>query len=231
LTDSIAELEARWLEGFDRDPRRVIYERLYEILYSRFCRDESVCSLLDVGSGYGRVIEVFGGRGWDVMALELFPSIADRLRMRLAEKGLQAQVEVGSIVDLRVSRRFDLATMVMMTQCLSPGQLRLALKNLRVLTRRLVLDVTNAASVYGKWIGLRGWRNGGSWYYTPAQIEQALAEAGFQIDYVRGIGFVSPLSLFGDFKGMVVPPLAARLFGFLDQVFPRWCHLYYLECF
>ena len=242
---SLFELAQSWLEGFEADPRRVVYERLYRLIYRRWVeafrsshyRFQRGKRMLDVGAGYGNSLLLFRELPWQFVALEKFPQIADRLRQRIDEvEGVDVEVVekdvVGYVCQWAVegARRFDLATMVLTSQYMRPGTLQTTLSILARVTDKLLIDVTNPRSLYGWWTRLRGWKSDESYFYSPDEIEALLQKAGFRIDHVAGFGLLSPLSIKKGFKGMVIRPWMTLVTRFLDLVFPRWCHLYYLEC-
>ena len=241
--NSLYELAREWLDGFDKDPRRVVYERLYTNIYRRFVAwqdgydQRPKMRMLDVGSGYGNTIMIFASLPWKIVAIERYLEIAERLKERLTEaEGIDFEIYIGDIQDFYAEwqgglrMRFDLATMILTTQYMDPEQLRRSLTFLSYMTNHLLLDVTNRNSLYGLWTMIRGWKSPNAYYYTPREIESMLVEAGFRINYTVGVGFLSPLSLRKGFKSTVIRPWMTAMTWFLDRMFPRRCHLYYLEC-
>ena len=63
--------------------------------------------------------------------------------------------------------------------------------------------------------------------YTPKGIESILESAGFSIVYRKGIGLVTPISLFSGFKCKLIPIWLAEALH--DKYATRFCHLYYVE--
>ncbi len=234
---SLRRLATSWLEGFDHDPRRVVYERLYRLIQRRNARGGRGRRLLDVGAGYGNSLLLFADMPWQFTAIEMFPTIALRLRRRLAEHGMVVDIFEGDVLSFwqrwlgSGGRRFDLVLMVLTSQYMPPEYLARVLRHLSYWTSgKLVLDVTNSRSLYGWWTSSRGWQSDAAYYYTPEQIEEMLEKAGFVVKHRKGVGFLSPLSLFKGWRGMLVRPWMTWCTAFLDALFPRMCHLYYLEC-
>ena len=66
--------------------------------------------------------------------------------------------------------------------------------------------------------------------YTPEEFDGYLEEAGFRIVYRRGIGLVTPISLFSGFRGKLIPIWFAKMVNkLLDCYATKKCHLYYVE--
>ena len=65
--------------------------------------------------------------------------------------------------------------------------------------------------------------------YTPVEFDGYLEEAGFRIVYKRGVGLVTPISLFSGFRGKLIPAWFAKVVNKLDRYATKRCHLYYVE--
>jgi len=93
-----------------------------------------------------------------------------------------------------------------------------------------LINISNSNSLHGKWVEFRGFRNDFVFMYTPKGIESILESAGFSIVYRKGIGLVTPISLFSGFKCKLIPIwLAEALNDKFDKYATRFCHLYYVE--
>lgn len=62
-----------------------------------------------------------------------------------------------------------------------------------------------------------------------SEFERILKQAGFHIIHRKGIGLITPISVFGDFKGKLIPIWSDKVVNRLDPLFPKICHPYYVE--
>ena len=98
------------------------------------------------------------------------------------------------------------------------------------ITKLLLVNISNRNSFHAWWVNLRGWRNKFVFNYIPEDFDRYLEEAGFRIVYRRGIGLVTPISLFSGFKGKLIPIWFAKMTNkLLDHYAITRCHLYYVE--
>lgn len=72
--------------------------------YRRVCADAS--AVLELGCGYGRVLEAIGALGVDVTGLERDPELLARAADRLARRDLRAQLVEGDMADFDAARTF-----------------------------------------------------------------------------------------------------------------------------
>ena len=97
------------------------------------------------------------------------------------------------------------------------------------MTKTLMINLSNKNSLHNWWIEKMGFKKDFVFNYTPEEFDGYLKEAGFRIVYRRGIGLVTPISLFSGFKGKLIPVWFARMINKLDPYVTKRCHLYYVE--
>jgi len=222
-TDMKRYYEAWWENP--QDPRSAIFDRLNRVVSGRFPQGDGKRAL-DVGSGKGRIISLLRGTGYRVTAVELNEKFARGLRRHYPE----VEVIEGDFNAVPVHGRFDMVTAIEFVQNLDREGLRKFLKKVSTLTNRLVANISNKNSLHGFWTAFRGFQKPFVHTYTPEEIERMLGEVGFQVTYTRGIGLLTPITLLSNFRWRIIPICIARALNTIgDRVFPRFCHLYYLE--
>lgn len=97
------------------------------------------------------------------------------------------------------------------------------------MSKTLLINISNRNSLHNWWIEKRGFKKDFVFNYTPEEFEGYLEDAGFHIVYRRGIGLVTPISLFSGFRGKLIPVWFARMVNKLDPYATKRCHLYYVE--
>jgi hypothetical protein len=115
-------------------------------------------------------------------------------------------------------------------QNLDRDALRHFFQKVAALTGHLILTVSNKKSLHGFWAVFRGFIKPFVHVYTPREIETLVRASGFEITSRRGIGLLTPITLFSDFRWKLIPVWLTKLVNpWGDRLFPRSCHLYYLE--
>ncbi|HDN73494.1 MAG TPA: hypothetical protein ENG16_00540 [Archaeoglobus sp.] len=98
------------------------------------------------------------------------------------------------------------------------------------MTKTLLINISNKNSLHSWWTEKRGFKKEFVFSYTPDEFEGYLEEAGFRAVYRRGVGLVTPISLFRGFKGKFIPVWFAREVNkLLDTYATKRSHLYYVE--
>ena len=98
------------------------------------------------------------------------------------------------------------------------------------MTKTLLINISNKNSLHNNWIEKRGFKKDFVFNYTPDEFDEYLEDAGFHIVYRRGIGLVTPISLFSGFRGKLIPIWFAKMINkLLDRYMTKKCHLYYVE--
>ena len=97
------------------------------------------------------------------------------------------------------------------------------------MSKTLLINISNKNSLHNWWIEKRGFKKDFVFNYAPDEFDGYLEEAGFRIVYRRGIGLVTPISLFTRFKGKIIPIWLAKMINKLDPYATTKCHLYYME--
>jgi SAM-dependent methyltransferase len=212
-----------WWEN-PADIRTVIFDRLNRYVRQRI-PDGRGRRALDLGSGKGAIVRFLVERGYEVTAVEVNEALAARLRRRFPE----VRVLTTDVRTLTLTPGFDLITCIELVQNLPPGDVQPLLARLRALGGRLLINVSNPRSLHGVWVRLRGFKAPFVWMYTPQALRGYLRAAGFRVTHARGIGLVTPISLHRGFRGVLVPPIVARVLGPADRLAPGLCHLYYAE--
>ena len=133
------------------------------------------------------------------------------------------------IRNINLDGDFDVVTCIELVQNLSKNELSELLTKLAQVTRLLLINMSNKNSLHGRWVDFRGFRANFCFAYTPREFEQILERTGFNIIHRRGIGLITPVSLFKNSRGKLIPIWLAKTVNGLDLLFPKICHLYYVE--
>ncbi len=221
--DAIKSYYQQWWEN-PADPRSVVFSRLNQYFQDRLPPGAGKRAL-DLGSGTGTIVSYLIERGYNVTAVEFNEEFAAQLRNRFPS----IRVITADVRRLELSEQFDLTTCIELAQNLDPETLRQLLERLRQMTRRLCINVSNPRSLHGWWVQLRGFQAPFVWQYTATQMIESLRGAGFEITHTRGVGLVTPITLYRGFRGMLISPRVARLLAPVDRLAPTLCHLYYVE--
>ena len=220
------EYYSEWWEN-PKDIRNVIFDSLNEMVDERI-QESNGKKALDIGSGRGRIVSYLVKKGYDVTALDLNEDFCEGLRRKFPNvRVLQEDVRT---LKLDENDKFDVVTCIELVQNLDKEDLLELLKKLGAgVTKTLLINISNKKSVHNWWIEKRGFKKDFVFNYTPDELDRYLKEAGFQIVYRRGIGLVTPISLFSGFRGKLIPLCLARFVNKLDPYFCKVCHLYYVE--
>jgi SAM-dependent methyltransferase len=213
-----------WWENA-RDPRGVVFEKLNELALDRVPRGQGKRAL-DVGSGKGTIVSLLRSKGYRVTAVEINEAFSRGLKRNFPEiEVIEADFNAAPIYGT-----FDIVTAIEFVQNLDGKAIRRFLEKVSRLTDRLIMNISNKHSLHGFWTAFRGFQKPFVHTYTPCQIERMLEEFDFQVTYTRGVGFLTPITLFPHFRWRIIPAWVAKTVNtFGDSIFPRLCHLYYLE--
>lgn len=127
------------------------------------------------------------------------------------------------------NERFDVVTCIELVQNLNKDNLIELLRKLWGVTKTLLINISNRNSLHNWWIEKRGFKKDFVFNYTPDEFDGYLEEAGFRIVYRKGIGLVTPISLFSGFMWKLMPIWFAKVVNKLDRYATKRCHLYYVE--
>ena len=222
--DKISKYYSEWWEN-PKDPRNIVFEGLNSLVKERIPPGNNK-KALDIGSGKGRIVSYLLEKGYRVTAVEMSDEFVNGLRKRFPT----IRVIQCDVCELDLNECFDVVTMIELAQNLKQEELRRVLNKLAKITPYLLINISNSNSLHGKWVEFRGFRNDFVFMYTPKEIESILKSAGFSIVYRKGIGLVTPISLFSGFKCKLIPIwLAEALNDKFDKYATRFCHLYYVE--
>jgi len=213
-----------WWEN-PRDPRDHVFRRLNRLILKKLPPGKGK-EALDVGAGRGTIVDFLRQKGYKAAAVELNENFVQELRRRFPE----VEVIEGDFNRVAIDRTFDLVTAVEFTQNLDREALGTFFRKVASLTDHLILTVSNKNSLHGFWAVFRGFIKSFVHVYTPKEIEAMVRAAGFEIVSRRGIGLLTPITLFQDFRWKLIPVWLTTLVNpWADKLFPRRCHLYYLE--
>jgi cyclopropane fatty-acyl-phospholipid synthase-like methyltransferase len=213
-----------WWEN-PRDPRDHVFKRLNRLILKKLPPGDDR-KALDIGSGKGTIVAFLLQKGYQTAAVELNENFVRDLRQRFPA----VDVIEGDFNTVAIDRTFDLVTAVEFIQNLDREALRLFFQKVAALTDHLILTVSNKKSLHGFWAVFRGFIKPFVHVYTPKEIETLVRTSGFEITSRRGIGLLTPITLFSDFRWKLIPAWLAKLVNpWGDRLFPRSCHLYYLE--
>jgi cyclopropane fatty-acyl-phospholipid synthase-like methyltransferase len=213
-----------WWEN-PRDPRDHVFKRLNRLILKKLPPGNGR-KALDIGSGKGTIVAFLLQKGYQTAAVELNENFVRDLRQRFPA----VDVIEGDFNTVAIDRTFDLVTAVEFIQNLDREALRLFFQKVAALTDHLILTVSNKKSLHGFWAVFRGFIKPFVHVYTPKEIETLVRTSGFEITSRLGIGLLTPITLFSDFRWKLIPAWLTKLVNpWGDRLFPRSCHLYYLE--
>jgi len=213
-----------WWEN-PRDPRGQVFRRLNRLILKKLPPGEGR-KALDIGSGKGTIIGFLLQKGYQAAAVELNENFVRDLRQRFP----RVDVIEGDFNTVAIDRTFDLVTAVEFIQNLDRDALQPFFRKVASLTDHLILTVSNKKSLHGFWAVFRGFIKPFVHVYTTREIETLVRASGFEITSRRGIGLLTPITLFSDFRWKLIPAWLTKLVNpWGDRLFPRSCHLYYLE--
>ncbi len=213
--------------GNPADIRHCITDRLFTHLAARLPVGYG-CMALDLGSGKGRIISALQGLGYGVTGIDSNEKfVADMSRRFPAVKIISG--DVVAVTHGLPRESFDAVTCIELAQNLSHDDFRSLLRELRPITKRIFISISNKHSLHGWWSNYRKMRAPFVFEYAVDDLEKYLTEAGFAITHTAGFGLVTPLSLLPGFKCVIIPQFLANSLSFLDAFFPRTCHVFYAE--
>lgn len=222
-TSEIKRYYSYWWEN-PRDSRNAVFERLNQHVWNRIPPGYGK-KALDLGSGRGRIISYLLEKGYEVTGVEFNEDFVAHLR----DSFPTARIIEADLRQLNLQERFDLVTCIEVTQVLPKEDLIQLVGKLSGITSRIMINISNIRSLHGIWKEIRGFRASFVVHYIPDDLDRALEETGFSIVHRRGIGLVTPITLLKEFRVKLIPMFVADLLNRLDILFPRICHLYYVE--
>ena len=222
-TEEISRYYSEWWEN-RKDIRNVVFNNLNKYVEQIIPRGNGK-KALDIGSGHGTIVSYLVKKGYEVTAVEFNKEFIEELKNKFPH----IKVIAGDVRDVEFEEGFDVITCIELVQNLERAELLTLLTKLAGRTKLLLINMSNKNSFHACWVDFRGWRNNFVFNYTPKVFEQILEQAGFEIIHRRGIGLITPISLFKNFKGKLIPVWLASLVSKLAPLFPAICHLYYVE--
>lgn len=224
--DDAAEIKRYYSEWWEnpKDIRNVVFESLNKYARQRIPLGNGKRAL-DIGSGHGRIVSYLVEKGYEVTAVEFNGEFIAELESKFP--GIRVISE--DVRNVNFNERFDIATCIELTQNINRTELLALLTKLATIAEVLLINISNRNSFHARWVEFRGWKADFVYSHTPKEFETVLDQAGFHITHRRGIGLITPISLFKGFKGKLIPIWLARAVNTLDPLFPKICHLYYVE--
>jgi len=225
--DEIKDYYKEWWEN-PKDIRNVVFDGLNELVKERIPQGEGK-KALDVGSGHGRIVSYLVEKGYDVTAVDFNEDFCLELKRRFPNvRVLQEDVRN---LNFEENETFDVVTCIELVQNLNKDELVELLRKLGgEVTKSLLINISNRNSLHNWWIEKRGFKKDFVFNYTPDEFDGYLEDAGLRIVYRRGIGLVTPISLFSGFRGKLIPVWLAKMINkLLDRYMTKSCHLYYVE--
>ncbi len=213
----------RWWEN-EGDIRGVIFERLNRIVQKRISLQRPG-KALDLGSGHGRVLSMLVEAGFEVTAIEFNPNFATQLRANFPD----ATVISTDVREWEPTEKYDLVTCVELSQVLTHIELARLLEALRPNIGRVIMNVSNSRSLHGVWVRLRRFQAPFIVNYTARDLTKIVKNAGYQLAFATGVGFLTPISLFSEFRVPILTRGVAVRFERLDTCFPNLTHLFLIE--
>ena len=224
--EKIKEYYSEWWEN-PKDIRNVVFDSLNELVKERIPPGDGKRAL-DIGSGHGRIVSYQVEKGYDVTAVDFNEDFCAELRRKFPNVKV-LQEDVRNLNFDENDEQFDVATCIELVQNLDKDDLLSLLRTLGGVSKLLLINISNKHSLHNWWIEKRGFKKDFVFNYTPDEFDEYLEEAGFRIAYRRGIGLITPISLFRGFRGKLIPIWFARMVNKLDRYATKRCHLYYVE--
>lgn len=207
------------------DPRSFIFQSLNKLVFERLPIGKGKTAL-DVGSGKGTIVSLLCEKAYQVTSVELNEKFCSILKRKFPE----IEVIKGDFNSISINCYYDIVSAIEFIQNLDRKSLNIFFKKVASLTDNFILNISNKNSLHGKWVAFRGFQNSFVYTYTPYEIEKNLEELGFQVTYKKGIGILTPITLFPNFRFKIIPIWLAKSFNSVgDILFPEKCHLYYIE--
>lgn len=223
--NEIKEYYSEWWEN-PNDIRNVVFDSLNELVKERIPPGNGK-KVLDIGSGHGRIVSYLLGKGYEVTAVDFNEDFCEELKRRYPKvRVLQEDVRN---LNFDENERFDVVTCIELVQNLDKDDLLELMRKLGGVSKMLLINISNKNSLHNYWIEKRGFKKEFVFNYAPDEFDGYLEEAGFRIVYRRGVGLVTPISLFSGFRGKIIPIWLAKMINKLDPYATTKCHLYYME--
>ena len=224
--EEIKEYYSEWWEN-PKDLRNVVFDSLNELLSKRIPPGKGK-KALDIGSGHGRIVSYLVEKGYDVTAVDFNEDFCGELKKKFPSvRVLQEDVRN---LDFDENESFDVVTCIELVQNLDKDELLGLMRTLGGgVTKSLLINISNENSLHNWWIEKRGFKKDFVFNYTPDEFDGYLEEAGFRIVYRKGVGLITPISLFSEFRGKLIPIWFAKKVNKLDRYATKRCHLYYVE--
>jgi ubiquinone/menaquinone biosynthesis C-methylase UbiE len=227
-TDEIKKYYSEWWEN-PKDIRNVVFDSLNELVKERIPPGEGK-KALDIGSGHGRIVSYLVEKGYEVTAVEFNEDFCEELKRKFPNvRVLQEDVRN---LNFNANERFEVVTCIELVQNLNKEDLLELMRKLVCggVSKTLRINISNKNSLHNWWIEKRGFKKDFVFNYTPDEFDGYLEDDGFRIVYKRGVGLVTPISLFSSFKGKLIPVWFAKMVNNkLDRYATKRCHLYYVE--
>jgi len=225
-SEEVKKYYSEWWEN-SKDIRNVVFESLNEYVRQRIARGDGQ-KALDIGSGHGRITSYLVDKGYEVIAVEFNEEFIAELKSKFPHIKVIPE-DVRNIDFNQFNERFDVTTCLELVQNLDRKELLTLLTKLAGVTKLLLTNMSNKNSLHARWLEFRKFRASFVFNYTPKEFEQIVEQAGFDITHKRGIGLITPISLFKNFKGKLIPIWLAKVINRFNRLAPKICHLYYIE--
>ena len=223
--DEMKEYYSEWWEN-PKDIRNVVFDSLNKLVRERIPPGDGKRAL-DIGSGHGRIVSYLVEKDYEVTAVDFNEDFCCELKRKYPN--VRVLTEDVRNLNFNANETFDVVTCIELVQNVNKDDLLEMLRRWEGVTKSLRINISNKNSLHNWWIEKRGFKKDFVFNYTPDEFDGYLEEAGFRIVYRRGIGLVTPISLFSGFRGKVIPVWFAKIANKLDLYATKRCHLYYVE--
>src|SRR5439155_22202529 len=163
--------------------------------------------------GRGTIIRMLRSQGFAVTAVESNPKFARRLEDLMPE----VRVVWADVRKWRPDATYDIATCIEVAQVLSHNDLRNLLHKIKPHVGRILLNISNKWSLHGTWVRARGFQAPFIVNYTPRELRRIVTDCGYKITRELGVGFVTPITMWKDFQGVIIGERTAHFFTALDK--------------
>jgi SAM-dependent methyltransferase len=216
----------KWWDN-PKDIRNIIFDRLFNLLNKRIPQGNGKTAL-DIGLGRGKISSLLISKGYKVTSIDINPQFCKQFKSKYHTKVICKDV---TSMDLTKLGRFDIVTCIELIPILEPNKIPELLKQISLITKsKFYVNISNINSLHGRWVNFKHYKKEFIHMDILDDFEVRLYLNGFYIRYVKGVGLVTPISAFPDFKGKLIPIWLAKITEPLDNMFGRYCHLYYYEC-
>lgn len=215
-----------WWEN-SLDIRNIIFDRLTNLLIKRIPQGNDKTAL-DIGLGRGKISSLLISKGYEVTSIDINPDFCKQFKKKYNTKVICKDI---TKMDLTKLGKFDVVTCIELLPILETHKISKLLEQISLITKStFYVNISNSNSLHGRWVNFKGYRKDFIHMDNIDCFREKILLNGFIPTYENGIGLITPISAFPNFKGKLIPIWLSKITEPLDSVFDKYCHLYYYEC-